>query len=153
MLTIAGGVILFLIGSIFLLLYYLKENPGYKKLFRPAFILLINFPVAAFYIYFASSILFSHLVNTTNNCPQDARIELTDPSGKIYQIRIDASKHTSKRFHFLGEGSVKYRLYIAEKFKQKGTFVGYTSSGIGGEVDASINETCNLLIKEKFHKN
>lgn len=134
--TIMVGLVLFIFGLVFLALYWIHEwkegkaSPVKRSLVSLG-ILFLNFPVLVLILYVQDYISSTVTVRVINRSP----IAITDMTlfekdhMRVYPT-IAPGQEVTEYFHFKFEGSIHYRLSVADSTKE-GVVFGYVINGSG----------------------
>ena len=153
--TIYGGFFLFILGIIFLAVYFFmnRKNDTIKffktKILISLLILLSNFPIAGYYFINVCNIIsISEVYLENKTICLISEITISDPI-KTYNIQdISPGRILKQKFIFEGEGVVKYS-FIVNKKVQSGVLIGYISPGMGINVELIIHNEDKIEVKQK----
>lgn len=142
--TIAGGLILFLVGVVAVFftarLAEKKSVSCKKKIIILICLLLLNFPAAMGMTFYVLDILAEYKVSIVNHSNESVHIVFSDPMEQDHAVpEVPPHSKTKLIFHFEGEGSVNYQV-TSKTWDRSGTLVGYHTNGAGGSVELEIQE-------------
>jgi hypothetical protein len=156
MFIILGGLVLFILGFIFVFIYLIIAKKTYGKLQKTNLIkagliiilLLINFPVSSLYVREATKTI--SLIHVVNNSHYDIENLKIIERGKEYYIgTLKSGENLDKEIEFRSEGSVEYILNINNE-ERKGVITGYITTGIAIDADLIIDKDTNISVKEQI---
>jgi hypothetical protein len=157
--TVLGGLLLFLAGSIALLLYVRQskktQTPYARNTWKTGGLLLANFPVALAIMGYVGYLMFGYWITVANHSPQPVEVTLTDPlfvpgPETLPFGTVAAGASETKRFQFKGEGSVKYIVRFADGHEQSDVLIGYVTGGSGGKATLTVEQDGTITAKEDF---
>ena len=124
--NIGIGIVLFLLGLIFLVIYIIKSRRFLRSLL-PLFILLLNFPVAITALNTAYRIKSTCTVNIVNQSPYGiSNFYLTERDLHNPVADIPPKSISTQEFNFQYEGTVYYSMQVNGKTHQ-GIIFGYVT--------------------------
>lgn len=162
---IQGGLILFAIGFISLLVFInsaMKDSePFMGRSALCAVVLLLNFPLCVGYLLIAFAMENANVVTVVNESAKPVTdLVLSDPSGRKYPIApILPGASRTACYAFSGEGSVQYA-FTNDGTPQQGQLIGYITSGLGShgtlrlskDDEAAATEDTNRVSATDFFK-
>ena len=142
------GLILFLLGIIFVGIYLFKTRQ-YKRSLVPLLILLLNFPVATTIISKVEYIKSTCTLKIVNQSPYAiTKFYLTERDYRHPVMDTPARSISRQEFHFKYEGTVYYTMQINGKTHQ-GNMFGYVTSGMSSVATLRLSESGELNVTTK----
>ena len=140
LLTILGGLLLFLVGTICLVADAAKSAPGGRwKRAAVALLLLANFPAAFTFIAAAAHIEFSVTItvqNTGSATIDSFVVTVPGVTKEMGPIPPGASRRV--RIHPTADGAADYTMKESG-VTSTGPLIGYVSAGMGGRCTVGVN--------------
>lgn len=148
LITIAGGMVAFLSGTVLLLIHLWRELRVRQTDRRFVWIraatvgslLLINFPVAAFYVLSAINVATRYTVCFYNDSRQPVQsLIITGPGIRVDMGAIAPGGRARQHLQFRGDGSLDFSVRQQEK-QFSGQVDGYVTHGLGGNKEVRLKD-------------
>lgn len=151
--TIIGGIVLFSIGAIALVLHTLGRNKTSevrsslcRENTRAAGILLLNFPVALLIVFLVSHIQSYYTIIVKNDSSYQIDNFVINSTGNIILVGIIPSRQSVKKKFKVGEGRITFKASINGKVFED-TIEGYVS-GSGDKKVVTIRQDQSYSIQK-----
>lgn len=156
--NIAGGVMLFVIGICCLIFYEYQHRQNHqvsawRKLVKPVFILIVNFPAAAgcmYLVFFMMSVSVVTVENQTQNYIPIIHLKINNFEQKSI-TGVMPNEISKNYFRFKGGSTVEYSFEINGQEK-KGNLIAYTTTHQGGYVLLTVTENGVVSVVETGNK-